>query len=184
MHVAPQTPPQSMSDSVRFKTPSEQVAASQNPLVQTRLAQSAAAPHFLPSTHVAHPEAGPPQSLSDSVPFNTPSAHVGSWQTKFVHTVLAQSAGTLHTFIAAQSAHVPPPQSVSVSVPFLIKSLQVAPAHLPPLHESVVQSAPTRQRCVSLQAGQAPPQSTSLSVPFFSLSSQTAGLHRKSVQTC
>ena len=40
------------------------------------------------------------------MPFKTPSAHVGSWQTKFVHTVLAQSAGTLQAFIAAQSAHI------------------------------------------------------------------------------
>jgi hypothetical protein len=67
-----------MSDSVRFKTPSEQVAAWQTLLVQTRLAQSAAAPHFLPSAQVAQPDEGPPQSLSDSAPFCTLSLHAGS----------------------------------------------------------------------------------------------------------
>ena len=47
------------------------------PLVQTRLVQSTAATHFLPSAQALQPEAGPPQSTSDSVPFGTPSLQVG-----------------------------------------------------------------------------------------------------------
>src|SRR5262245_6138109 len=106
-----------MSDSVRLSTPSEQVAAWQKLLVQTRLVQSAAAPHFLPSPHAEHPDEGPPQSRSDSVPFCTVSLQAGTWQTRFVHTPLAQSVGTLHAFKGGHATHVPP-QSTSVSVPF------------------------------------------------------------------
>src|SRR6266487_303186 len=95
-------------------------------LVHTRLAQSAAALHFLASAHGLHPEAGPPQSLSDSVPFSTPSMHVGFWQMLVVHTPLEQSAASLHAFIGAQATHAPPPQSTSVSVPFLTLSAQPA----------------------------------------------------------
>jgi hypothetical protein len=94
--------------------------------VQTRLAQSAAAPHFLPSMHEAQPEAGPPQSLSDSVPLSTASAHVGLWQTLVVQTPLAQSCAAVHAFIEAQVTHAPPPQSTSVSVPFFTLSAQPA----------------------------------------------------------
>jgi hypothetical protein len=122
--VAPHTPPQSTSDSVRFSTLSEQVAVWQTLLVQTRLPQSAAALHFLPSTQGVHPEAGPPQSLSDSLPFKTRSEQVGVWQTRFVQTPLAQSVASLHAFIAGHATHEPPPQSTSVSVPFFTLSAQ------------------------------------------------------------
>jgi len=92
--------------------------------VHTLLAQSAAAPHFLPSVHVAHPDPGPPQSLSDSVPLSTASLHVALWQTALVQTPLVQSEASAQTFVGAQAPHPTPPQSVSVSVPFFTPSAQ------------------------------------------------------------
>lgn len=95
-------------------------------LVHTRLAQSAAAWHFFASAQGAHPDAGPPQSWSDSVPLSTPSLHVGLWQTFVVQTPLAQSCASAHAFIAAHVTQAPPPQSTSVSLPFFTPSAHPA----------------------------------------------------------
>src|SRR5689334_20079105 len=75
-------PPQSMSVSLLFLAPSEQVAA-HTLLVQTPPLQSVLAPHALPVAQSGH---APPQSMSVSEPFLAPSAqpapaHVLSLQT-------------------------------------------------------------------------------------------------------
>jgi hypothetical protein len=122
----PQMPPQSTSDSVRLITPSLQVAGWQMALVHTRLAQSAAATQCLSSAHALHPDAGPPQSTSDSVPLLTPSAQLGCWQVPLVQTPLEQSPGAPQARLGSQATQAPPPQSTSVSVPFLTLSPQPA----------------------------------------------------------
>jgi hypothetical protein len=53
---------------------------------QTPLEQSLGAPQALPSAHVGH--VPPPQSVSDSSPFWTPSPQLAAWQTLDVHTSL------------------------------------------------------------------------------------------------
>src|SRR5437868_12692721 len=142
------------------------------PLVQTRLAQSAAATHFFPSAHVAHPDAGPPQSLSASGPFTTPSVHVGAWQTKFVHTLLAQSPASLQALVGGHATQAPPPQSTSVSVPFFTRSAHPASWQTLDVHTPFWQSVPIAQ---ALPAGHrahavAPLQSLAVSPPFFTMS--------------
>jgi hypothetical protein len=74
-------PPQSRSVSVPSQTPSEQVGVPQTPPTHgPSLAQSRRLLwHALPAGHGAH--AGPPQSMSVSVPSFTPSWQVGATQT-------------------------------------------------------------------------------------------------------
>lgn len=69
-------PPQSTSVSVPLRTASEQLGASQVPLVQTPDWQSDARLQLLVEEHCAHTR--PPQSTSVSVPLATPSAHDGA----------------------------------------------------------------------------------------------------------
>src|SRR4029079_2211714 len=67
----------------------------------------------------------PPQSVSVSVPFFTPSLHAGALHF-FVfesQTPLWQSPEAAHALPSAHLLGQEPPQSVSVSVPFLIVSL-------------------------------------------------------------
>ena len=68
----------------------------------------------------------PPQSTPVSLPFCTPSKHVGVAQSMFApHFLLMQSTFTLHILPLPQAGQPPPPQSTSVSVPFLVRSQQV-----------------------------------------------------------
>jgi hypothetical protein len=74
--------------------------------------------------------------MSLSVPFITPSEHVGTPTTQMfpVQTPLTQSDPLLHPPPLAQSEQVPPPQSTSVSAPLLVPSEHVAAAHTLDVH--------------------------------------------------
>jgi hypothetical protein len=144
-------PPQSRSVSFPFFTPSTHVAGWQtvpaslaipppSPIgnaEQTPLAQSAALLQVLPGEHIPHP--APPQSMSVSVPFLSPSAHVAAWQTLAVHTLSMQSAPTLHVRLVGHGAQLPP-QSLSVSSPFFTPSRHVGVRHSPFMHTPSLQS--------------------------------------------
>jgi hypothetical protein len=82
-------PPQSMSLSLPFFTPSAQLGAWHRPAVQSRLAQSPFPPQVLPGAHAVQRD--PPQSTSLSPAFCVPSEHVAATQTPLVHTKLSQS---------------------------------------------------------------------------------------------
>jgi hypothetical protein len=128
---------------------------------------------------------GPPQSVSVSVPFLTPSLQAAAWQTPLLHTLLVQSPPITQARVAPQGAHAPPPQSVSVSVPFLIASLHVAvmQARVVASQLRLTQSAGKRQFSKSSHGGQlVPPQSTSVSVPFRNVSVQPGIWHTAAKQ--
>ena len=93
------------------------------PPVHTPLTQSPAAAQVLPAVHLLH--VAPPQSMSVSLPFFTPSLQVGAWQVPPEQTPLVQSAATLQPFPAVQALQVLPPQSMSVSSWFCTPSVQV-----------------------------------------------------------
>ena len=95
----------------------------QRPPLQKFVRQSLAARQDLLSAQ--SPQVAPPQSTSVSVPFLTPSEHVGAWQTLATQTLLAQSLATVQPPPAPQPAHEPP-QSMPVSAPFLTPSEHVA----------------------------------------------------------
>src|SRR5262249_43534641 len=108
-HLTQLGPPQSMSVSPSFWTPSVQVAAWHTPPVQIVLSQSEPARHDLPAVHAV--QVGPPQSTSVSLAFLTPSVQVGAWHTPPVHTRLVQScAPVTQPFPSGHGAQVPPPQ--------------------------------------------------------------------------
>ena len=90
--------------------------------VHTPLWQSVGAEHESPVAQLL-PQL-PPQSISVSVPFCTPSLQVGAWQTFEVHTPLSQSPPTAQPWPTVHGEQVPPPQSTSVSAPFCTVSLQ------------------------------------------------------------
>jgi hypothetical protein len=71
-------PPQSVSVSVPFLVPSEQLDAWHVPAMHTPLVQSAPVVQPLPSAHLSVGAHEPPQSTSVSVPFLTMSPHVGT----------------------------------------------------------------------------------------------------------
>jgi predicted component of type VI protein secretion system len=93
---------------------------------QTPEKQSEACRHVLPVAHVE--QAGPPQSVSVSFPFLTPSVQVATVQMLPTQFPELQSACTRHALPAAHVEQVGPPQSVSVSFPFLTPSVQVGAA--------------------------------------------------------
>ncbi len=175
-HLVAQVPPQSMAVSVPFLMPSlhDPEGATQTPPVQVPLVQSVPARQVLPLAQSAAQL--PPQSMSVSVPFFTPSVQVGAGaaQTPAEQLVLEQSAPTLQVLPLAHLAAQLPPQSISLSLPFLIPSAQVGSAVQIPVTQLVlVQSVPARQVLPLAQsAAQLPPQSTSVSVPFFTPSVQ------------
>jgi hypothetical protein len=126
-HLAAQLPPQSVSDSLPFFTESLHVGARQVLGVpkHTRLAQSSATRHVLPSAQSA--QLAPPQSVSVSVPFRLPSLQLASWHVPFKQfTPATQSAVPPQLWPAKQRA-LPQaaPQSTSPSSPFLTPSLQL-----------------------------------------------------------
>jgi hypothetical protein len=109
----------------------------------------------------------PPQSVSVSVPFLTPSVQVGAAQMAVVsQTPLAQSVSRMQPAPAAQREHVTPPQSMPVSLPFCVPSAQSGVVHNPPEQNRRTQSPPTPQPAPLGHPEQKPPQSTSVSVPF------------------
>ena len=101
-----------------------QVPSAPTELVHEPLAQSPEAAHALPAAHL--PQL-PPQSMSVSVPFFTPSEQVAPWHLSGApeHTPLWQSPATAHVAPVAHLPQLAPPQSTSVSVPFLTTSVQL-----------------------------------------------------------
>ncbi len=82
-------PPQSVSVSVPFRCPSEQLGVAQRPAVQTWVMQSAPAAQEAPTAQAG--QLGPPQSTSVSAPFGAPSSQRGAPHTPALQTVLLQS---------------------------------------------------------------------------------------------
>jgi hypothetical protein len=181
-----------MSDSAPFLIPSIHVAAWQMLPKQLLLWQSVEATHALVAGHRRQPGVGvgPPQSLSLSPWFCTPSLHVGIWHVFVglpVQTRLVQSDGAPQILPLPQAGHPAPPQSVSVSVPFFTVSTHVAAWQVLvglPLHTPVVQSAPVPQVFPTPQSAQfGPPQSLSLSLWFCTPSPQVGAAHWPAVHT-
>jgi hypothetical protein len=137
--------------------------------VHTVLRQSEARLQTLPAAQALQAPP-PPQSMSVSVPFLTPSVQVAAWHVLVVvpeHTLLLQSVPVTQILVLSQGEQLPPPQSVSVSVPFLVPSLQLLAWQKPPVHTAVWQSVFTEQCLPAAQsAAQLPPQSTSVSLEF------------------
>jgi len=67
----------------------------------------------------------PPQSVSVSPPFRTPSEQLADWQTFDWQLPLWQSAPVLHPCPSEQGPHVAPPQFRPVSSPLRTASLQL-----------------------------------------------------------
>jgi len=123
-----QEPPQFTSVSSESLVPLVQwVGVVQTFDVHVPLVQSAFAPHGNVAPHFLAQE--PAQSMACSVPFFTPSVHVGAWHESVQkrpvqeHTPLVQSAAAPHFFVSAHFAQVPPPQSTSVSLPVIFVSV-------------------------------------------------------------
>jgi len=181
-HFEQLAPPQSMSLSPWFCTPSEQVAAWQMFPVQTPELQSEGTMQVAPIGHGE--QFMPPQSMSLSPWFFSLSAQVAT-QTKAMQTPLLQSAPFLQTlplehFAGGLSAvQVGPPQSVSVSSWFFAMSEHVGAEHVMPPSPAPqtfsLQSLPVLHFLPISQPGHlAPPQSMSLS-PWFCTPSEQVG---------
>ena len=155
-------PPQSLSVSVPSLMPSPQLLrlTPQKPLVQTRKLQSAALRQVPPGLHGL--QAGPPQSLSVSVPFFIPSLHARDpvgLQRPPTHSPLVQSALALHTLPTAHGAQAGPPQSTSDSAPSMRPSSHEEGAtgwQRPPTQLAEQQSEPVAQAAPSGWHGIAP----------------------------
>ncbi len=105
-------------------------------------AQSELKRHGPPVGHGMH---SPPQSMSRSAPFFTPSEQLGSWQMSIPpalpvasHTWLAQTSPSLH----ATPGHASqiPPQSRPVSAPLVTPSSQRGVWQTPSMHTWLSQS--------------------------------------------
>jgi hypothetical protein len=98
-------------------------------VLQYPLAQSPAIEQCFPFAHGAQ---APPQSMSVSVAFLTPSTQLSATHIPDVQTPLMQSRSSVHPLPSAHAGQLGPPQSTSVSVPLRAPSLHVAVAHTPP----------------------------------------------------
>jgi hypothetical protein len=135
------------------------------------LTQSVTALHTLPSAHLVVGQLTlPPQSVSVSSPFLTPSPHFAAAHTcgdVAEHTPETQSKPTLQNFVSTQRfVQMLPPQSTSPSSPFFTLSSHLGGAQVlvPLVQTRSLQSALTPQ---TLLVGHlthplvVPPQSTS-----------------------
>jgi hypothetical protein len=118
-----------MSLSLPSFTPSLQLAALQTLAEQSPLAQSVMAAHAFPVAQCG--QSGPPQSVSVSPSFFTPSLHVAAHVFATQRPPL-QSAFFEQPFPGAHAAHWPP-QSTSLSPSFWIPSAHVPAPHAPPV---------------------------------------------------
>jgi hypothetical protein len=170
--VGHDAPPQSTSVSVPFLTlsrPPVHFGTWQMPPVHTPLVQSPGTAHPLVSAHFLDGAQLPPQSVSVSDPFFTPSVQIGATQVVPLHTPLAQSLAIVHPPPVPHRAHVEaPPQSMPDSEPFFTMSVQLGARHVFVVHTPLTQSVPAEQSPLVAQRGHAfgPPQSMSVSVPF------------------
>jgi hypothetical protein len=186
---APHDPPQSVSLSVPFFTPSLQVAAWHTPPVHTPLWQSPPIPHFLFVVHLVAQV--PPQSVSDSLPFFTVSLQVAALHVLVevpVQTRLWQSEATRQAFPSLHAAQLGPPQSTSVSPvdASCTPLVQLAAWHVPfkqlaPETQSAV--APQLSPALHSEVPHASPQSTSPSPPFLTPSLHVGAAHFPAVHT-
>jgi hypothetical protein len=141
-------------------------------LVQTELAQSAGTVQLWPGVQRLQ-DVAPPQSTPLSLPFRTPSVHVGAWQITLQDSV-AQSEPRMQRLPSGQPGQEPP-QSISVSEPFNVPSPQDGVTHMLLMQTPLEQSAPAAQPLPTAQLVQEPPpQSVSVSVPFRTPSVQSA----------
>jgi hypothetical protein len=97
--------------------------------LQIPLVQSEALVQCLPEPQVG--QLPPPQSMSVSVPFWTPSVQLAALQLPPWHTWVVQSEPKTQLWPTAQLGQLPPPQSTSVSVPFFTPSVQLAAWQVP-----------------------------------------------------
>jgi hypothetical protein len=118
-----QLPPQSMSLSPPFLTPSLQVAW-QTPLAQGWLGRQAC-PHW--------PQFDVSVASTTQVPLQGVFPAAQGEQTRSTQFPLVQSRPVMQALPSPQEGQVPPPQSVSDSAPFFMPSLQVG-MHCPPRH--------------------------------------------------
>jgi hypothetical protein len=136
-------------------------------LVHVLVTQSAATAQVSAILHLFGQLA--PQSTVGSVPFSTPSLHVGAAHLCVVrvHTRLAQSSATRQAARASHPLQLPP-QSTSVSLPLSTLSLQLVGWQVPFEQLAWSQSSLIRQCWAVAQRAQplAPPQSTSVSSWF------------------
>jgi hypothetical protein len=104
-----------------------QLGAKQTPPTeQLSSSQSLPTLHPAPSAHFGQPS--PPQSLSVSVPFFTPSLQLGSAHFPPLQVMLAQSFDTLQALPIPHRFMQLPPQSTSDSVPSRAPLLHAAAA--------------------------------------------------------
>lgn len=142
------------------------IGVRQVPVRQIELTQSSGIEQRLVSAQRAVQE--PPQSMSVSLAFFTPSVQEGAAQRPPEHTPLPQSEPSRQTLDSAHRLGHAPPQSTSLSVPFRTRSSQVAATHFEPVHTSLLQSSATAQPAASAHlVAHEPPQSISVSEPFF-----------------
>ena len=137
----------------------------------TPLAQSVFSTH---SSKLAHlDEQLPPQSVSVSSPFATPSVQVAAKHT-FVpsesHTRVTQSSPVEQPASTGHLLHTPPPQSTAVSMPFITASVHVGAVQAPVAAPAALKQMPLAQSKLLVHAvatGQpsqsGPPQSTAIS---------------------
>jgi hypothetical protein len=115
-----------------------------------------------------------------SLPFNTPSLHVGAAQCSVprVHTRLVQSFVTKQPALSAHAGQLPP-QSTSVSLPFSIPSPQLVAWHVPFEQATLSQSSLVAQCWSVTQRAHPvlPPQSMSVSSWFSMPSRHDCGRH-------
>jgi hypothetical protein len=142
-------PPQSVSVSLPSFVPSTHETHVPGPLPKQKLflqsellTQCSLSAHFL----LAASQVAPPQSVSVSAPFFTPSLHVAGVHVFAVgsQTPLTQSPATRHLSLSAHAEHEPP-QSLSVSSASWTPSVQCVATHaplpsqtMPPLSEQTV----------------------------------------------
>jgi hypothetical protein len=187
-HFATQPPPQSLSDSEPFLTPSKHVGVwhTPPPAGHTSLVQSVPTAQATPLSH-REQAVVPPQSTALSPPFFTPSVQEAGWHTLLLQTALWQSPPFTQLLPGTQAPQVPPPQSTSVSVPFCTPSRHVGFLQVfvgAPVQTLLTQSPATLQILPPAQAGHVPPpQSLSVSAPFWTLSVHVAAWHAPPTQT-
>jgi hypothetical protein len=92
--------------------------------VQTPLRQSVDVTHAFVWAHFWH--VVPPQSMSVSLAFFTPSLQEAAMQMFVMHTLLWQSLPAPQVLPAPHLVQTNPPQSISLSLPSLVALLQFA----------------------------------------------------------
>jgi len=143
----------------------------------------------------------PPQSVTASLPFLTPSEQVGAWHLLSLHTPDEQSEPLEQPNVSPQGKqfppqlpHICPPVQLNITslskvgaASSSVKSEHSVSRQLPSKHSSLVQSSLAVQICPEghrfSEPHVAPPQSMPTSSPFLTPSSQLAGAQTSSPST-